>query len=89
LASELLRWNVDGASVIIETDEAEIDGWASAGVFGGSAIHEAQIRLEDALANVGKVAKAALRAAPSPPNATGIERPRLRAPNDHDDEGSR
>ena len=62
MASELLRWNVDGVSVIIETDEAEVDGWASAAVFGGRTVHDVQVRLEDALADVGKVAKKAVHA---------------------------
>jgi hypothetical protein len=62
VASELLRWNLDDASVIVEADEAEIDGWIPVAAFGSRAVHDAQVRLEDALANVGKAARAAVHA---------------------------
>jgi hypothetical protein len=62
VAAELLRWNVDGASIVVETDEAETDGWAPAGVFGARTIHDAQVSLEQALENIGKAARAAVRA---------------------------
>jgi hypothetical protein len=59
---ELLRWNVDDTSVFIEADEVEADGWVPAAVFGTRTIRDAQVNLEDALAHVGKAARAAMRA---------------------------
>jgi hypothetical protein len=60
MTNELLRWNIEGTSVIMETDE-DVSGWAPASRVGERIIHDATIRFEDALVHVRKAAQTALR----------------------------
>jgi Trypsin-co-occurring domain 1 len=58
MGAELLRWEIDGEPVIMETDEP-IGDWAPATALGGRVVHDVKIRFEDSL---GHVRTAALRA---------------------------
>ncbi|MBF8191252.1 hypothetical protein ITP53_37240 [Nonomuraea sp. K274] len=58
---QLVRWEVDGASVLVETSDEEIGGWAPATPFGKGVVREATMRFEDALVHVRDAAAVALR----------------------------
>jgi hypothetical protein len=60
VGNELLRLEVDGTSVLMETDE-DFTGWTPAASFGERAVHDAKVRFEDALSHVSHAAQAALR----------------------------
>jgi len=57
---QLLRWEINGQSVIIETDES-IGGWTSASSMGERVVHDVRVRFEDALSSVRQAAQIALR----------------------------
>jgi Trypsin-co-occurring domain 1 len=60
MVNELVRWDVDGASVIVETDET-VGEWAPASSLGNRVVHDAKERFEDALIHVRDAAQVALR----------------------------
>ncbi|MEV4568532.1 CU044_2847 family protein [Nonomuraea sp. NPDC049419] len=59
---ELVRWSIDGGSVLVETAYEDVNrgDWAPAGV-GADAIRDAKIRLEDALTHVRDAAVTTLK----------------------------
>jgi len=59
---QLLRWEINGAPVVMETDDDDdIAGWTSASALGDRIVHDVRVRFEDALANVRDAAQIALR----------------------------
>jgi Trypsin-co-occurring domain 1 len=59
MGTELLRWEIDGEPVIMETDEP-IGDWAPATALGGRVVHDVKIRFEDSLVHVRAAALRAL-----------------------------
>lgn len=59
MGTELLRWEIDGEPVIMETDEP-IGDWAPATALGGRVVHDVKIRFEDSLVHVRAAAVRAL-----------------------------
>ncbi|WP_090768634.1 CU044_2847 family protein [Nonomuraea maritima] len=60
---QLVRWELeDGGTVLVETASEDVarGGWASAGV-GADTVHEAKLRMEEALGHLRGVATAALK----------------------------
>lgn len=59
---QLLRWEINGAPLVIESDgDDDIAGWTSASALGDRIVHDVRVRFEDALANVRDAAQIALR----------------------------
>ncbi|MGW0810760.1 CU044_2847 family protein [Nonomuraea sp. NPDC002799] len=71
-----MRWDIDGGSVVIETQDDEIGGWAPASPFGLGVVHDAKVRFQDALVHVRDAASVALqtfRDIPAGPDEVEIE----------------
>lgn len=76
MASQLVRWEIDGGSVIVETDDEDVAGWTPAATVGDRVVYEAKQRFEDALEPVCAAAQAALRsfrAMPAGPDEVEVE----------------
>jgi Trypsin-co-occurring domain 1 len=58
---QLLRWEVNGAPLVMETDDDDLAGWTSASALGDRIVHNARVRFEDALSSVRDAALIALR----------------------------
>jgi hypothetical protein len=59
---QLLRWEINGAPVVMESDDDDdVAGWTSASALGDRIVHDVRVRFEDALANVRDAAQVALR----------------------------
>ncbi|MFI7029788.1 CU044_2847 family protein [Microbispora rosea] len=62
MADQLVRWEIDGGSVIVETDEEIAGGWAPAGVSGERVVYQSAESLRKALHGVRDAARTALAA---------------------------
>ena len=58
---QLLRWEINGVPLVMETGDEDIAGWTSASALGDRIVHNVRVRFEDALANVRDAALVALR----------------------------
>ncbi|MBB4915968.1 CU044_2847 family protein [Streptosporangium saharense] len=61
MAKQLVRWEIDGGAVVVETDEDYVTDWVPVSTTGDRVIYDAKQRFEDALKHVRGAAEAALR----------------------------
>ncbi|MEV8631800.1 CU044_2847 family protein [Streptosporangium sp. NPDC051023] len=61
MTNQLVRWEIDGGSVVVETDDKYITDWAPVSTAGDRVIYDAKQRFEDALKHVRGAAEAALK----------------------------
>jgi hypothetical protein len=62
VADQLVRWEIDGESVIVETGEEIADTWAPAGACGERVVYQSAEGLKKALHGVRDAARTALAA---------------------------
>ncbi|MER7205947.1 CU044_2847 family protein [Streptosporangium sp. NPDC000239] len=61
MAKQLVRWEIDGGTVVVETDEEYVTDWVPVSSTGDRVIYDARQRFEEALKHVRGAAETALR----------------------------